>query len=57
MRWAGVAAAVANAFPEAKQVADHVTTRNGGDGAVREVVELILKAQNKRAGLIELYAS
>lgn len=57
MRRAGVAAAVANAFPEAKQVADHVTTRNGGDGAVREVVELILKAQNKRAGLIELYAS
>jgi 3-deoxy-D-manno-octulosonate 8-phosphate phosphatase (KDO 8-P phosphatase) len=37
--------AVANATPEVKASAVYVTKRRGGDGAVREVVELILKAQ------------
>jgi len=41
----GLAIAVANAAPEVKKVAHYVTERRGGDGAVREVVELILKAQ------------
>jgi 3-deoxy-D-manno-octulosonate 8-phosphate phosphatase (KDO 8-P phosphatase) len=43
----GLAVAVANAVPEVKRAAHHVTLRSGGDGAVREVVELILKAQGK----------
>lgn len=43
----GLAVAVANASPEVKKAAHYVTRRNGGDGAVREVVELILKAQGK----------
>jgi 3-deoxy-D-manno-octulosonate 8-phosphate phosphatase (KDO 8-P phosphatase) len=43
----GFAVAVANAVPEIKEVADHVTSRKGGDGAVMEVVEMILKAQGK----------
>ncbi|HID07729.1 MAG TPA: 3-deoxy-D-manno-octulosonate 8-phosphate phosphatase [Armatimonadetes bacterium] len=37
--------AVANARDEVKQLADYVTECPGGRGAVREVVELILKAQ------------
>ena len=41
----GFAVAVANAVPEIKKVADHVTQRPGGRGAVREVVEMILKAR------------
>lgn len=45
MRRCGVAVAVANAVFEVKQVADHVTVNKGGRGAVRETVELILKAQ------------
>ncbi len=47
MTQVGLAIAVANAVPEVKQVAHYVTTRTGGRGAVREVVELILKAQDK----------
>lgn len=48
----GFAIAVANASPEAKRAAHYVTRRKGGDGAVREAVELILKAQAKWTKLI-----
>ena len=44
---AGVAVAVADGAAEAQAAADYVTRAGGGRGAVREVVELILKAQNK----------
>jgi 3-deoxy-D-manno-octulosonate 8-phosphate phosphatase (KDO 8-P phosphatase) len=44
---AGLAVAVANAVVEVKRVAHYITTVPGGEGAVREVVELILKAQGK----------
>jgi 3-deoxy-D-manno-octulosonate 8-phosphate phosphatase (KDO 8-P phosphatase) len=45
----GLAAAVANAVPEVKRAAHFVTKRSGGEGAVREVIELIVKAQGKWA--------
>jgi 3-deoxy-D-manno-octulosonate 8-phosphate phosphatase (KDO 8-P phosphatase) len=51
----GLAFAVANAAPEVKAAAHHVTVRPGGDGAVREVVELILKAQGKWAAVVESF--
>ncbi len=41
----GFAVAVPNAVDELKKVAHYITIRRGGAGAVREVVELILKAQ------------
>jgi 3-deoxy-D-manno-octulosonate 8-phosphate phosphatase (KDO 8-P phosphatase) len=44
---AGFAVAVANAAPEVKRAAHYVTSRAGGEGAVREVIELIVKAQGK----------
>jgi len=44
---AGLAVAVADAVVEVKRVAHYITTVPGGEGAVREVVELILKAQGK----------
>jgi len=47
MKKAGFAIAVANAVREVREVADYVTTRPGGRGAVREVCEMILKAQNR----------
>lgn len=47
MKRSGVAIAVANAVAEVKQVAHYVTKKKGGRGAVREAVELILKAQGK----------
>lgn len=39
--------AVANAVEEVKTRADYVTSKHGGHGAVREVIELILKAQGR----------
>jgi 3-deoxy-D-manno-octulosonate 8-phosphate phosphatase (KDO 8-P phosphatase) len=39
--------AVANAAPEVRRAAHYVARARGGEGAVREVVELILKAQGK----------
>jgi len=56
MRRAGVAVAVADGIEEVKRMADHVTRSHGGHGAVREVVELILKAQNKWRRLIQEYS-
>jgi 3-deoxy-D-manno-octulosonate 8-phosphate phosphatase (KDO 8-P phosphatase) len=45
----GLAVAVSNAVQEAKRAAHYVCAAGGGRGAVREVVELILKAQGKWA--------
>ena len=47
LRRAGLAVAVADAVEETKQHSHFVTTRGGGRGAVREVIEFILKAQDK----------
>jgi 3-deoxy-D-manno-octulosonate 8-phosphate phosphatase (KDO 8-P phosphatase) len=44
---AGLGIAVGNARVEVKAAAHFVTQLAGGDGAVREAVELILRAQNK----------
>jgi 3-deoxy-D-manno-octulosonate 8-phosphate phosphatase (KDO 8-P phosphatase) len=52
---AGVGAAVADAVTEAKAAADMVTRATGGHGAVREMVELILKAQGKWDSIIAGY--
>lgn len=44
MHRVGFAVAVANARPEVKREAHYVTEASGGNGAVREVIELILDA-------------
>jgi 3-deoxy-D-manno-octulosonate 8-phosphate phosphatase (KDO 8-P phosphatase) len=43
----GLAIAVANAVPDVKRAAHYVTKASGGNGAAREVVELLLKSQGK----------
>ncbi len=48
----GLAVAVPNAMDELKKIAHYVTTRRGGAGAVREVIELILKAQRKWKNIV-----
>jgi 3-deoxy-D-manno-octulosonate 8-phosphate phosphatase (KDO 8-P phosphatase) len=45
--------AVADACAEARAAAHYVTLAPGGRGAVREVVELILRAQGRWAALVE----
>ena len=47
MKRVGVAVAVADAHPKVKGVAHIVTQAPGGHGAVREFVELLLRAQGK----------
>ncbi|MFP4458534.1 MAG: KdsC family phosphatase [Candidatus Zixiibacteriota bacterium] len=42
LRQVGFGVAVADAHPAAKQVADYITFKPGGSGAIREVVDLIL---------------
>jgi 3-deoxy-D-manno-octulosonate 8-phosphate phosphatase (KDO 8-P phosphatase) len=44
---AGLGIAVADAAAEARAHAHYITEARGGQGAVREAVELILKSQNK----------
>lgn len=45
LRRVGLAIAVPNAVPEVKRAAHYTTRHRGGDGAVREVIEMILKAR------------
>ncbi len=55
LRHVGFGVAVANAVDEVKQGADHVTAHAGGEGAVREVIEYILKGSGRWQGLMERY--
>jgi 3-deoxy-D-manno-octulosonate 8-phosphate phosphatase (KDO 8-P phosphatase) len=55
MRRVGLAIATANARPEVKACAELVTAAAGGQGAVREVCELLLKAQGHWSELISKY--
>lgn len=57
MHRVGLAVAVANARPEVKREAHHVTEAVGGSGAVREVVELILDAQGHWREILAHYES
>ena len=55
MRRVGLSIATANARPEVKQCALYTTDAAGGQGAVREVIELILKAQGHWDDLLRKY--
>jgi 3-deoxy-D-manno-octulosonate 8-phosphate phosphatase (KDO 8-P phosphatase) len=57
MLQSGLSVAVADAAAEVKARAHYVTQANGGNGAVREVVELILKAQGRWDDLVKSYLS
>ena len=55
VRFAGLGVAVADACAEVRDAADYVTHVGGGLGAVRETIELILKAQRRWDDLVQLY--
>jgi len=55
MRAGGFAIAVQNARAEVKREAHYVTPHAGGDGALRDAVEFILKAQGKWKQVMEAY--
>jgi 3-deoxy-D-manno-octulosonate 8-phosphate phosphatase (KDO 8-P phosphatase) len=55
MRRVGLAIATANARPEVKRHAHFVTSLEGGRGAIREVAELLLRAQGHWPDLLRKY--
>jgi 3-deoxy-D-manno-octulosonate 8-phosphate phosphatase (KDO 8-P phosphatase) len=55
IRFVGFGAAVANAVDDLKKCADYVTECPGGRGAVREVIEYILKNTGKWQELMKRY--
>jgi len=55
MNRVGLSIAPANARPEVKRCVQHVTEKSGGQGAVREVCELLLKAQGHWDDLLRKY--
>ena len=55
LRLAGLPLAVADAVPEVIAAAAFVTTAPGGRGAVREVLELILRGQGRWEAMIDGY--
>jgi len=57
MRACGLAIAVANAREDVKDEAHVITDHRGGEGAVRDAVEYILKAQGTLTRAVEAYIS
>ncbi len=55
MRLVGFPVAVSNAYEEVKKFASYITTVRGGEGAVREVAELILALRGIRREMLDGY--
>jgi YrbI family 3-deoxy-D-manno-octulosonate 8-phosphate phosphatase len=53
----GLSATVSDAVAEVKKVAHLVTKSSGGRGAIRELVEAILKGQNRWEELVQSYSA
>ena len=56
MRRVGLAVAVSDAVEDTKQAAQYITALKGGQGAVREVCDLVLKAQGRWDELMERFS-
>jgi len=52
---AGLSSAPADAVDEVRSRVDFVSAKRGGDGAVRELVEVVLRAQNHWDALVKAY--
>lgn len=57
LRLVGLPVAVANAAPEAKRAATLTLTRRGGEGAVREFCETLLRARGEWDAQVERYVA
>jgi YrbI family 3-deoxy-D-manno-octulosonate 8-phosphate phosphatase len=55
LRYVGLAVAVGDGSEDLQRVAHYVTKAHGGHGAVREVIELVLKAQGRWDDLVKKY--
>jgi len=54
---AGFSAAPANAVPEVQAAVHYITEQTGGNGAVREICELIIEAKGQYQELLQKYIS
>ncbi|RKY54783.1 MAG: 3-deoxy-D-manno-octulosonate 8-phosphate phosphatase, partial [Candidatus Neomarinimicrobiota bacterium] len=54
LKQVGVPVSVANASEEVKEKSFYVTSKAGGEGAIREFIELVLKAQGKFKKALEI---
>lgn len=57
LRRVGLKFAVANAAEEVKDMADYVTHKKGGEGAVREVIDLILELKDIRKEVVDYFSN
>jgi len=57
IRRVGLGITIPNAHPIIQRYADWMTIKSGGDGAVREICDLILKAQGKEPAVLEQFIS
>ena len=57
LKRAGFAAVPADAIPEARAIAHYATVSAGGHGAVREVVDLVLRAQGHWDPVVTKFSS
>ena len=56
LKQAGFSVAVKNAVKEIKGAADYVTKNPGGAGAIREVIEMILKGQGQWNNILKMFS-
>jgi len=47
MQQAGLPVCPADAVPEIKAISRYISTKNGGDGVARDIIEQVMKAQGK----------
>lgn len=57
IKYAGLGISVPNGCTEVQEIADLITVKSGGHGAVREACEFILKAQNRYDDFINGFRS
>jgi 3-deoxy-D-manno-octulosonate 8-phosphate phosphatase (KDO 8-P phosphatase) len=57
LRRAGLAACPADAVPEVRRVCHLVCRASGGNGAVREVIETVLRAQGRWASVLQVWGA
>jgi len=55
LRMAGLSACPADASPDVREMADYVATLKGGEGAVREFVEWVLRGQGQWGNVLRLF--
>ena len=57
IRAVGLGVAVEDAVAEVRAGADHVTRMAGGRGALREIIEMILRSTDRWDGLVSRYVT